>query len=170
MRLVILLKMWSDCSQAVAFRYTFKCEIQWSQKKRNLLQKRVKLKWVTRLDRGTNCGTLFGKVQLCTDCTRSVSPPCNLSAFFGRLCCKAHTFAFPPSTWTETCASLATECCCGSCDLRFLFLCEKPSMSCFARSSLKLIISRFPWPRVARWNDSKTNALQTDRLNRNQKM
>lgn len=65
-----------------------------------------------------------------------------------------------PSTWTETWASLAIEYCWGSWDLCFLCLWGKPLISCFVRSSLKLIFSCFLWPRVAPWNYFKTNLLK----------
>ena len=75
-----------------------------------------------------------------------------------------------PSTWTETWASLAIEYCWGSWDLCFLCLWGKPLISCFVRSSLKLIFSCFLWPRVAPWNYFKTNLLKMAMFKKKKKL
>lgn len=81
-----------------------------------------------------------------------------------------NTLLFLPWTWTEMCSSRATGWFKAPCDLRFLFLWVKPLISCFAKSSLKLVISHFHSPWFVGYIDSRMKLLQTERLNKNQKI
>ena len=118
---------------------------------------------------GIHCD-MFGRARPCTNYTQSMSRSCILWVFFARLWYTEHIFSSVHPHELRHVFLRATGWCGVSWDLCFIFLQLKPSINCFARSSLKLIISRFCFPWSTREVDSRMKPLHTERLNKNQKI